>query len=172
MATHFKFDAAEPMASHILLGDETRLTLEELKDYRYDFAGVDLVTLSACQTAMGSGHIGPGREIEGLGGFIQKRGAKAVIATLWPVHDNATARLMAAFYRNCTSGMSKVMALREAQLGLLSGDINSHSGAGRSSSAETDTSTTSGSGDSASPPPVSFHHPYFWAPFILMGNPR
>ncbi len=140
IATHYKFKNNDE-ASHLVLGDETVLSLAELNSPRYVFKRIDLVTLSACQTAIGSGEIGRGIEIEGLGGFMQKRGAKAVIATLWSVEDNSTARLMSSFYRNCIGGMTKVMALREAQLSLLRGQIDSLQDRDRLRS-ETESSTT------------------------------
>ncbi len=68
---------------------------------------MDLLTLSACDTATGSS--ADGREVDGLGMIAQKQGAKAVIATLWAVADESTGRLMAEFYRlrQAGSGMPK-----------------------------------------------------------------
>jgi len=48
------------------------------------FGGVDLLTLSACDTASG-GTGANGKEVEGFAVLAQRKGAKAVIATLWPV---------------------------------------------------------------------------------------
>jgi CHAT domain-containing protein len=60
--------------------------------------GVDLVTLSACQTGLGGARSDDGREIEGLSALVQRRGAGNVIASLWPVEDSSTALLMRALY--------------------------------------------------------------------------
>jgi CHAT domain-containing protein len=62
-----------------------------------------------------------GREFEGFGALVQNRGAKAVIASLWSVSDQSTARLMTAFYAARRTGLSKAAALQSAQLALLAG---------------------------------------------------
>jgi CHAT domain-containing protein len=109
------------------------------------FANVDLLTLSACNTAVGTSEA-TGGEWESLGMIAQRKGAKAIIATLWPVADESTRLLMQQFYRlhETEHGISKAEALQRAQLALLEGQ-----------------------GDRS-----SFAHPYFWAPFILIGNWR
>ena len=79
----------------------------------------DLVTMSACDTALG-------REIrgEGLAGLVQGfmyAGARSVLASLWQVPDRATAELMGNFYRNLLeAGQSAPEALRNAQAELSS----------------------------------------------------
>jgi CHAT domain-containing protein len=76
---------------------------------------------SESDTAM-SGADAAGREIEGLGGAVQARGAKGVIATLWPVADASTGLFMQQMYqRRQEQGLSKTEALRQAQLALLQG---------------------------------------------------
>jgi CHAT domain-containing protein len=84
------------------------------------FGGVDLLTLSACNTAAG-GAERDGKEVEGFGVLAQRQGAKAVVATLWPVEDASTKELMQTFYRlrDTQPGISKAEALRQAQLRLL-----------------------------------------------------
>jgi CHAT domain-containing protein len=111
------------------------------------FANVDLLTLSACNTALGTTN-GSGGEWESLGMIAQRKGAKAIIATLWPVADESTKLLMQQFYRlhQSEQGISKAEALQRAQLALLGGQ---------------------GIRD---PNQSGFAHPYFWAPFILIGN--
>ena len=74
----------------------------------------DLVTLSACETALG-------REMggEGLVGLVRAfhyAGARAVLASLWAVSDRSTAELMQAFYARLRAGTPKDEALRQAQL--------------------------------------------------------
>src|SRR5262245_32163459 len=75
----------------------------------------DLVTLSACQTALGQEGRG-----EGLLGFSQallSRGARSVVLSLWRVDDTATALLMERFYQNWLGkrpGLEKPMARAEA----------------------------------------------------------
>ena len=120
LASHFVLNPAQGFHSHLLLGDGSPLPLERLRDVSFDFHGVELMTLSACETAMGGGREN-GREFEGFAALVQQRGAKAVIASLWPVSDSSTAALMRVFYAARRAGLSKAAALREAQLSLLSG---------------------------------------------------
>jgi CHAT domain-containing protein/Tfp pilus assembly protein PilF len=145
IASHFELQPASEDSSFLLLGDGSHLTLTQLGLIPNLFANVDLVTLSACNTAVGLSNAS-GAEWESLGMIAQRKGAKAVIATLWPVADDSTRLLMQQFYRvhQMERGISKAEALRRAQLALLEGV---------------------GSSD-----PSRFAHPYFWAPFVLIGN--
>jgi CHAT domain-containing protein/Tfp pilus assembly protein PilF len=145
IASHFELQPANEDSSFLLLGDGAHLTLTELSLIPNLFANVDLLTLSACNTAVGLTN-SSGAEWESLGMIAQRKGAKAIIATLWPVADDSTTLLMQQFYRvhEMEHGISKAEALRRAQLSLLEG-----------------------TGD---PNRNRFAHPYFWAPFILIGN--
>lgn len=155
IASHFVFQPGTEADSYLLLGDSSRLSLKALKEDDYDFRDVDLITLSACQTAVGGGKDENGREIEGFGALAQRQGAKGVIATLWPVADASTGLFMREFYRlRQTEKLSKAEAMRRAQMILLKG----RGDAGKI--AECAESTTS----------ACFAHPFYWAPFILMGN--
>jgi CHAT domain-containing protein/Flp pilus assembly protein TadD len=158
IASHFAFQPGNDANSFLLLGDGAHLTLAELKTSSNMFGGVQLLTLSACNTGMGDG-----AEVEGFGTLAQRQGAKAVVASLWPVADESTALLMREFYRirETNSALTKLDALREAQLELLHGMT-------------TGSATSRQRGlvhDPAGPAtPQDFRHPYFWAPFFLMGN--
>jgi CHAT domain-containing protein/tetratricopeptide (TPR) repeat protein len=99
-----------------------------------------LVTLSACQT--GRSVVGGGDELLGLMRSFLAAGAATLVATLWAVEDRSTAQLMSSFYGRLAGGETKGAALRRAQLELMDG---------RSSQQD-------------------FSHPYFWAPFSLVGN--
>ena len=139
VASHFQFSPGTEVNSFLLLGDGAHLTLGDIRTQNYRFDDVDLLTLSACDTGLGGGRDQRGREIEGFGVIAQQQGAKAVLATLWQVADSSTATLMGDMYlRRTQSGLSKIEALRQAQVAL------------------------------ASQPRTA--HPYYWAPFILMGN--
>jgi hypothetical protein len=70
----------------------------ELRPGDYDFGGAELLTLSACETAVG-GAGAQGREVEGPGALAQTKGARGVLATLWPVTDASTGRFMQRLYR-------------------------------------------------------------------------
>ena len=85
---------------------------------------------------------GDNEAILGLAGVAVRAGARSTIATLWGANDEATADLMGKFYNNLANDtqVSKAGALRKAQLELL---------------AEADS---------------QYRHPYYWAPFVLIGN--
>ena len=74
----------------------------------------NLVTLSACDTALGREMGGEG--LVGLTRAFQYAGARSVVASLWSVSDRSTARLMKAFYGYLRGGMPKDEALRSAQI--------------------------------------------------------
>ena len=81
-----------------------------------------LVVLSACQTALGSGAIAdvpPGDDWVGLVEAFLQAGAGSVLASLWPVDDRATATLMEEFHKRAAKGVTPIAALAEAQRILL-----------------------------------------------------
>jgi CHAT domain-containing protein len=145
------------------------LTLDELGSPRYRFSNVELLTLSACNTAVGQN--AEGSEVEGFGVLAQRQGAAGVMATLWPVADASTGLFMQAFYRLLAEQrLSKAEALRQTQLAFIGGEITVGTGSGRFRG-ETVTGWSRPTGDdSTSTVPDDWRHPYYWAPFILMGN--
>ncbi|MCG3772613.1 MAG: hypothetical protein JW384_03828 [Nitrosomonadaceae bacterium] len=139
VASHFRFSPGTEVNSFLLLGDGERLTLGDIRTQNYRFDNVDLLTLSACDTGSGGGRDEQGKEIEGFGVIAQQQGAKAVLATLWPVADESTATLMTDLYRRRQSdSLTKIEALRQSQMAMMLR--------------------------------TKYAHPYYWAPFILMGN--
>src|SRR6202048_4864473 len=103
--------------------------LAQIKKLPNLFGGVQVLTLSACNTGVGD-NTADGKEVEGFGVLAQRQGAKAVIASLWPVADASTSRLMQDFYRirESAPGITKLEALRQAQLGLLRGGLDAQPG--------------------------------------------
>ncbi|WP_341530455.1 CHAT domain-containing protein [Nostoc sp. UHCC 0302] len=95
-----------------------KLTLNDLyqliNSTRTQKQPIELLTLTACETAVGSD-----RETLGLAGIAIQAGSKSAIATLWKVDDAATAKLIAKFYQSWHSGMSKAKALQAAQVAWL-----------------------------------------------------
>jgi CHAT domain-containing protein len=170
IASHFVLQAGNETNSYLLLGGKDvggkgyHLTLAELRDDpALTFDGTELLTLSACQTGA-SGTALNGREVDGLGITAQQKGAKAVLASLWSVADESTALLMADFYKQWlgTPGTTKVGALRQAQLDMLHGKTSvSETGATPAGNTQTATAKKQAS---------SYTHPFYWAPFILIGN--
>jgi len=78
--------------------------------------------LSACETGLGK--LSSGDELVGLTRAFIYAGTPAAVASLWNVEDSSTAQLMASFYKNLKT-MTKVEALRQAQLNLIRGNVNS-----------------------------------------------
>src|SRR2546422_10263014 len=126
IASHFQFQPGNETNSALLLGDGSFLSLAQIKSLPNVFGGVELLTLSACNTATG-GSGANGKEVEGFGVLAQRQGAKAVVASLWPVADRSTKLLMQEFYRlrEAKGSTTKIEALRQAQIELLRGTHSS-----------------------------------------------
>ena len=171
LATHGALDRFQPLRSHLRFtptkGDDGKLTVEEVFDLRLQ---ADLVVLSACETALARGYTGrpgaaspwqeeefpPGDELVGLSRAFMYAGAPTIVASLWKVSDDSTALLMGEFYKNLKT-TPKAEALRQAQLTLMRAEIPLSGVRGIQV-----TPTQAGQTLRAS-------HPYFWAPFILIG---
>ena len=117
VASHFNFRSGGETRSFLLLGDGRQFSLADLKTADTIFAGVDLLALSACSTGLADIRTSDGSEVEGFGVLAQRKGAKTVVASLWPVADQSTALLMREFYRirQSKSAPTKLDALREAR---------------------------------------------------------
>jgi len=147
---------------------DKRFTVDRLRSEQ-SLADIDLIVLSACNTATPGGEKANGIEIEGFGSIAQDEGAKAVMASLWPVADASTKDLMVEFYRLYgKEGRSKAEAIRAAQLKLLRGGYPADSTTTSRGVpfAATGSSLPVFTPDSKAP----FAHPYYWSPFILIGN--
>jgi CHAT domain-containing protein len=109
-----------------------------------------LVTLSACNTALGREMAGEG--ILGLTRAFQHAGARSVLASLWNVADWSTTELMRRFYRELRAGSSAAEALRAAQLALIREPLELERDGQRRT--------------------LDASHPYHWAGFELFGDWR
>ena len=92
-----------------------QIKAEELNNLLRDETAIDLLVLSACETATGDR-----RAVLGLAGVSVRSGVNSTLATLWQVNDRSTAQLMSQFYHylNLNPKMTKAEALRQAQLEL------------------------------------------------------
>ncbi len=160
LATHGKFVVGDANNSFLALGSGETIPLPEIKDLT--MTDVELVVLSACETGIG-GSFGEGEEILGLGYQFQRAGAKAALASLWQVDDGGTQLLMDAFYAALQKGMTKAQALQEAQKALISSNYTTV-GLKRAGIEVVSTKTGSAMTDE------QLSNPYYWAPFILIGN--
>ncbi len=114
LATHAMIDTENPDRSRILLAHDY---LFQEEAYDLDLTRVDLVALSACDTARGKFVSG-----EGMQAFSQAflaAGASSTVTTLWRVADQPTADFMKQFYYELAQGQSKASALRLAKLRFL-----------------------------------------------------
>ena len=158
IASHFILGPKEH-ESFLLLGDGGRLTLEEIRyDLRFD--GVDLLALSACNTAVGEER--DGRELEGFASLALRLGARQVLATLWPVGDQSTGLLMQSLYRwSQKRERPRSQSLRLAMLGHIRGEEVGDLPANGLVNEPDWAATTRLDGH---------RHPFYWAPFILIGS--
>jgi CHAT domain-containing protein len=142
VATHAEVDPAFPLYSRVYLWDDPEtdddgiVHLFELQALQLP---AELVVLSGCSTAAGQAQAGEGTV--GLQYGVRAAGAHAVLATLWPVDDRATAEIIDGFYEGLGAGLTKDRALQRAQVAYL----DRHEGTEAS--------------------------PYYWASAVLSGSP-
>ena len=175
IASHFELTPGTIQNSHLVLGNGTTLTLAKIREYGYDFGSIEMLTLSACNTAVG-GTEADGSEVESFANLAQMHGAKGVLATLWPVLDQSTGIFMKNFYRvhKEQPDITKVEALHQAQLLFIHGEIRTEEKQSRSERVEnlrlSQQETSEGEESFTPNPNTPYAHPYYWSPFILMGN--
>ncbi len=147
IASHAQFGII-PEDTFIVTGKNQKLTISQLETSLQNFNNksdsVELLTLTACETA-----VGDDRATLGLAGVALQVGVKSAIASLWSVTDQSTSELVKTFYTNYRNpGMSIAQALQTAQIRMInakklppSEDIN-----------------------------PMYDHPAYWAPMIAIGN--
>ncbi|WP_404784729.1 CHAT domain-containing protein [Altericista sp. CCNU0014] len=160
-ATHAKFLPGDVTQSYIQFWDD-QLRQDRFKSLGLRSPAVQLLVLSACQTALGDAQA----EL-GFAGLAVQSGSKAALASLWAVSDTGTLALMSEFYRQIPSASIKADALRKTQIAMLKGRLNLR-GAAQPSPSRTGQAPTSAN---AAPEVVDYTHPYYWSAFTLVGNP-
>jgi len=199
LATHGVIDEAIPQRSAVIL-TQTGLPdpLAQVMNHQPVFDGrlsvreiqrswdlkAELVTLSACETALGRDAGG-----EGFVGFTQAllmSGARSVCVSLWKVDDRATSLLMNRFYQNLlgkrpalSKPMPKAEALHEAKKWLRSLTVDQidgelaalERGDVRPLAQVNDTSSPGAPSSPKSTGVRRYDHPYYWAAFVLVGDP-
>ena len=137
LATHGQFSSSAK--DTFVLTWDNRIDVKQLgellqKRETYSNNPIELLVLSACQTAQGDK-----RAALGLAGVAVRSGARSTLASLWAVDDRSTSVFMVEFYKQlANSNISKAEALRQAQISLIQ--------------------------------QKGFKHPFYWAPFVLIGN--
>jgi tetratricopeptide (TPR) repeat protein len=121
LSTHAVIDDENPDRSRILLAPASSASpsdyLFESEVYNLDLNGVDLTTISACDTARGK--LVRGEGVEAFSNAFLAAGAAATITSLWRVPDRATADFMKQLYYYLAQGKSKSEALQLAKLRFL-----------------------------------------------------
>jgi len=134
IATHGEFGSV-PEDTFLVTGNNDKLTISDLRNIIRSSEKVDLLTLTACDTASGDD-----LAALGLAGVALQAGVRSALASLWSINDAATVTLVTKFYEEwCNKGMGKAEALGAAQKSLIASG-------------------------------KKYAHPYYWAPFILVGN--
>jgi CHAT domain-containing protein len=119
LATHADFVPGRLSDSYIEFGNNQRLTLPQLRTLPLREPNVvELLTLSACRTAVGDVNA----EL-GFAGLAVQAGVKSALASLWYASDEGTLALMREFYQNLQQVPIKVRALRQAQVAMLQGKV-------------------------------------------------
>jgi CHAT domain-containing protein len=147
IASHAYVDTSLDAFSGIVLASDSAATDDGLL-MGYEIADLklhcDLVGLSACET--GQGQLVEGEGVLGLPRLFLSAGAKSVLMTLWPVHDEFAAELMPKFYEQfLRRKLSKADALAMAKSAVLDAENL--------------------------PRGIYYQHPFYWAPFVLYGDP-
>jgi len=159
LATHGMFVPDSPDQSIIVLGNGTSISLREIEQ-QWKFPNVSLVVLSACETAIG-GKLGSGIEILGFGYQMQRAGSRASISSLWTVDDGGTQGFMNTFYTALKQGKTPAAAIQQTQQDFISGKVTSQ---------DVQQFRASGGRYVEGGIPIDLTHPFYWAPFILIGN--
>ena len=141
LATHGYFNKLNPLLSGVVLEadaeNDGRLDVHEILELKLN---AELVTLSACDTALGSGYfaeVPAGDDLVGLTRAFMFAGAPSVLASLWEVNDRSAVELMHSFYGQLRTG-DKATALAKAQREMRSRG--------------------------------PYRHPYYWGAFTLVGR--
>ncbi|MEM8639315.1 MAG: CHAT domain-containing protein [Cyanobacteria bacterium P01_G01_bin.54] len=160
LATHAAFKPGSASNSYIQLWGDDTIGIDELRELRwFEDPQVELLVLSACETAFGDPHA----EL-GFAGLAVQAGVKSTLASLWQISDLGTMRLMREFYEQLGNPevTIKAEALRQAQLALLRGEATAQNALLE--------------GMMLPPELVRYQdtdltHPFYWSAFTLVGSP-
>ena len=150
---HGFFFSNNPLYSGIVMQDGILTAREILTNQKIEInekkqkpfkINAKLVTLSACETGISESK--PGDELIGLPRAFLSAGADSVAVSLWRVNSSSTKEIMIEFYSNIKSGDDKATALQKAQIKIRERWKKEHG--------------------------EKYAHPYFWAPFVLVGDWR
>ncbi|MCW6037103.1 CHAT domain-containing protein [Spirulina subsalsa FACHB-351] len=160
LGTHGAFKPGRITGSYLAL-HHGKVPLPNLRDLGLHNPPVDLLVLSACQTALGD------RNAElGFAGLAVASGARTALGSLWYVSDQGTATLMASFYQALQEKSTKTEALQKAQLAMLRGQARVEAGELIMGDIRFPLSP-----ELAALGDANLTHPYYWSSFTLIGSP-
>jgi CHAT domain-containing protein len=165
IATHGVFNIHQPLYSYLLMqpggNDDGRLTVNEI--FGLDISS-KIVTLSACETGLGD--LSKGDELVGLSRAFIYAGSPGVIVSLWNVDDATTAWLMTSFHQYLSGGNTANESITFAQRDLINLNFTASRARGM---VEVDLQPEITKAIKQKTSKMA-RNPYFWAPFILIGN--
>ncbi|WP_242045457.1 MULTISPECIES: CHAT domain-containing protein [unclassified Calothrix] len=165
LATHGQFNAGELSKSYIQLWNE-KIRLNQLRGLSQELKWsaepkVEMLVLSACTTALGND------EAElGFAGLAVQAGVKTALGSLWYVSDEGSLALMTKFYDELKAKSLRSLALREAQLAMLKGEVRIEDGKLRLG----ENNLVSLPAEINAPENLRLSHPYYWSAFTVVGN--
>jgi CHAT domain-containing protein len=130
LATHGKVETDGNLYIYMT---NAKLSPDHLRQLNWNKPPLELLVLSACDTAYG------GKTGQGFAGIAHNFGVKSAIGSLWSIRSESTVFLMTQFYQSLKTMPIKAEALRQAQLTTLTNPL--------------------------------YRSPFYWAPFVMIGNP-
>ncbi len=162
LATHGEFRPGSAKNSFIQFWD-SQLHLDQLNRLNLGESRLQLLVLSACKTALGD----VDAEL-GFSGLALYSGVPSAIGSLWSISDPGTLAFMDEFYRQLRTAPTRSAALRQTQLKMISGALEFRVRDLYRSGSRTALQLPA---EFESEVPDNLNSPYFWAPFVLVGNP-
>ncbi|MBE9033417.1 CHAT domain-containing protein, partial [filamentous cyanobacterium LEGE 11480] len=160
LATHANFQPGKPQNSFIQFWNQ-KLSINQLDQLQLRAADLELLVLSACNTASGNADA----EL-GFTGMASLFGVRSALGTLWSISDLGTYAFMSEFYAQLANTPSRADALRKTQLAMQTGKVRVEQ-----SQLITSNNRFSLPALLARTPNTTFTHPYYWSGFTLVGNP-
>ncbi|MFM2429068.1 MAG: hypothetical protein RLZZ511_281 [Cyanobacteriota bacterium] len=160
LATHADFHSGDPSNSAIQFFDRP-LLLSEINQLNFRNSNLELLILSACNTATGD----PNAEL-GFTGMASLLGVRTALGSLWSISDIGTYAFMSEFYGHLAKTPSRSETLRLTQLAMQQGQVRIEQGHLITSHSKTPLPKTL-----ANQTAQTFNHPYFWSGFTMVGNP-
>jgi CHAT domain-containing protein len=167
IASHFVL-ADSVKSSYLLLGTGERFSMSDLNGsgnlFNIDFRQADLLVLSACETGDQLGG-GDGSSLQSFGLIAENLGARGVIASLWSINDLSTSIFMPRLYEALGRKTEPIDALTSVQRAFINGALATDGALPQSV-----LDRFKGDKNKTVRWLQRLRHPYYWAPFVLLGR--